>query len=99
MGGLSKKIKWTYAKMAQRHRSHRRFSPLAGASLNGLHLGAGSKSRRPSLTLSACSPRCSLRYTVPLIFLTFHGKQRYDEHHVQYTSRREHCSATVILAY
>jgi NADH-quinone oxidoreductase subunit L len=85
MGRLSKKIKWTYATMLIATLAIAGFPPLAGFfskdsillsafnSPNGGHILYG---------LGLFTALLTSFYMFRLIFLTFSGKQRYDEHHV-----------------
>ncbi|HKV23774.1 MAG TPA: NADH-quinone oxidoreductase subunit L [Candidatus Acidoferrum sp.] len=84
MGGLSRKIKYTYATML-----------CATLAISGAPLFAGFFSKDQILLASYLVPGGKPLYAVGLftalltafymfrlLFLTFHGKQRYDEHHV-----------------
>ncbi len=89
MGGLSKKIKWTYLTMLS-----------ATLAISGAPLFAGFFSKDAILLASFQSENGGAAtghalyavgllaavltsfYMFRLLFLTFHGKQRYDEHHV-----------------
>ena len=85
MGGLRKKIPWTYATMLVAtlaisgaplfagffSKDQILFDAYAGANANFLLYALGTA----GALLTAC-------YMFRLIFLTFHGEPRYDEHHV-----------------
>jgi NADH-quinone oxidoreductase subunit L len=89
MGGLSKKIRWTYLTMLTATLAITGFPPFAGffskdsillsdfeSEYGGHHVG---------YTLYAFGLATALLtsfYMFRLIFLTFHGKQRYDDHKV-----------------
>ena len=89
MGGLSKKIKWTYVTMLTGTLAIAGIPPLAGFfSKDSILLNAyQSENGGPNVghILYAAGLFTALLtsfYMFRLIFLTFFGKQRYDEHHV-----------------
>jgi NADH-quinone oxidoreductase subunit L len=89
MGGLSKKIKWTYRTMFTGTLAIAGIPPLAGFfSKDSILLNAyQSQNGGPSVghILYAAGLFTALLtsfYMFRLIFLTFFGKERYDEHHV-----------------
>jgi NADH-quinone oxidoreductase subunit L len=89
MGGLSKKIKWTYVTMLMGTLAIAGIPPLAGFfSKDSILLNAyQSENGGPNLghILYAAGLFTALLtsfYMFRLIFLTFFGKERYDEHHV-----------------
>jgi NADH-quinone oxidoreductase subunit L len=89
MGGLSKKIKWTYVTMLTGTLAIAGIPPLAGFfSKDSILLNAyQSENGGPNLghILYAAGLFTALLtsfYMFRLIFLTFFGKERYDEHHV-----------------
>jgi len=89
MGGLSKKIRWTYLTMLTATLAIAGFPPFAGFfSKDSILLSAFQSeygSRRVGYTLYAFGLATALLtafYMFRLIFLTFKGKQRYDEHQV-----------------
>jgi NADH-quinone oxidoreductase subunit L len=89
MGGLSKKIKWTYVTMLTGTLAIAGIPPLAGFfSKDSILLNAyQSENGGPSVghILYAAGLFTALLtsfYMFRLIFLTFFGKERYDEHHV-----------------
>ncbi|HMD40443.1 MAG TPA: NADH-quinone oxidoreductase subunit L, partial [Candidatus Acidoferrum sp.] len=84
MGGLSKKIKYTYWTML-----------MATLAISGAPLFAGFFSKdqillgaymipggKPLYAIGLLTALLTAFYMFRLIFLTFHGNQRYDEHHV-----------------
>jgi NADH-quinone oxidoreductase subunit L len=89
MGGLSKKIKWTYVTMLTGTLAIAGIPPLAGFfSKDSILLSAyQSENGGPNVghILYAAGLFTALLtsfYMFRLIFLTFFGKERYDEHHV-----------------
>jgi NADH-quinone oxidoreductase subunit L len=89
MGGLSKKIRWTYVTMLTATLAIAGFPPFAGFfSKDSILLSAFQNTyggRRVGYTLYAFGLATALLtafYMFRLIFLTFKGKQRYDEHQV-----------------
>ena len=89
MGGLSKKIKWTYVTMLTGTLAIAGIPPLAGFfSKDSILLNAYlSENGGPNVghILYAAGLFTALLtsfYMFRLIFLTFFGKERYDEHHV-----------------
>src|SRR5882757_1771734 len=89
MGGLSKKIRWTYATMLTANLAIAGFPPFAGFfSKDSILLSAFQDEyggRKVGYTLYAFGLATALLtafYMFRLIFLTFKGKQRYDEHQV-----------------
>ena len=89
MGGLNKKIRWTYLTMLTATLAIAGFPPFAGFfSKDSILLSAFQSEyggRNVGYTLYAFGLATALLtafYMFRLIFLTFHGKQRYDEHHV-----------------
>ncbi|HKW56516.1 MAG TPA: NADH-quinone oxidoreductase subunit L [Candidatus Acidoferrum sp.] len=89
MGGLSKKIRWTYITMLTATLA------IAGAPLfagffskDSILLSAfvsengGSAVGRTLYAVGLLTALLTAFYMFRLVFLTFHGKQRYDEHHV-----------------
>jgi len=85
MGGLSSKIRKTYATMLAATLAIAGFPPLAGFfSKDSILLGAF-QSENGGHILYAVGLLTALLtsfYMFRVIFLTFHGKERYDEHHV-----------------
>jgi NADH-quinone oxidoreductase subunit L len=84
MGGLSKKIKYTYATMLIATLAIAGIPPLAGFfSKDAILLSAFQVSGgRPLYVLGLLTALLTSFYMFRLIFLTFHGKPRYDEHKV-----------------
>jgi len=89
MGGLSKKIRWTYATMLTATLAITGFPPFAGFFSKDSILLSAFKSeyggRIVGYVLYGFGLATALLtsfYMFRLIFLTFHGKQRYDEHKV-----------------
>ncbi|HYL61544.1 MAG TPA: NADH-quinone oxidoreductase subunit L [Candidatus Methylomirabilis sp.] len=89
MGGLSGKIKWTYITMLTATLA------IAGAPLfagffskdsillaSFLSENGGSATGHTLYAVGLLTALLTAFYMFRLIFLTFHGKQRYDEHHV-----------------
>ncbi|HKW88642.1 MAG TPA: NADH-quinone oxidoreductase subunit L [Candidatus Acidoferrales bacterium] len=102
MGGLWKKIPWTYATML-----------IATLAISGAPLFAGFFSKDEILFEAYAGPNANhvlygfgiagalltACYMFRLIFLTFHGKPRYDEHHVHvHESPKNMLVPLVILA-
>jgi NADH-quinone oxidoreductase subunit L len=102
MGGLWKKIPWTYATML-----------IATLAISGAPLFAGFFSKDEILFQAYAGPNANVVlwgfgiagalltacYMFRLIFLTFHGKPRYDEHHVHvHESPKNMLVPLVILA-
>jgi NADH-quinone oxidoreductase subunit L len=89
MGGLSKKIRWTYLTMLTATLAIAGFPPFAGFfSKDSILLSAfqnenGGRSTGYALYgFGLATALLTSFYMFRLIFLTFHGKQRYDEHEV-----------------
>jgi NADH-quinone oxidoreductase subunit L len=85
MGGLSKKIKWTYITMLTATLAIAGFPPLAGFFSKDAILLNAYQSENGGRILYAIGLLTALLtsfYMFRLIFLTFFGKERYDEHHV-----------------
>jgi NADH-quinone oxidoreductase subunit L len=85
MGGLSKKIKWTYLTMLTATLAIAGFPPLAGFfSKDSILLNAyqSENGGRVLYAIGLLTALLTSFYMFRLIFLTFFGKQRYDEHHV-----------------
>ena len=89
MGGLSKKIRWTYVTMLTAMLAIAGFPPFAGFfSKDSILLSAFQSEhggRNVGYALYGFGLATALLtafYMFRLIFLTFHGKPRYDEHHV-----------------
>jgi NADH-quinone oxidoreductase subunit L len=85
MGGLSKKIKWTYITMLTATCAIAGFPPLAGFFSKDSILLSAYQSDNGGKILYGVGLFTALLtsfYMFRLIFLTFFGKQRYDEHHV-----------------
>src|SRR5260370_1786682 len=85
MGGLSKKIRWTYLTMLTATRAITGFPPLAGFFSKDSILLNAYQSEHGGRILYAFGLLTALLtsfYMFRLIFLTFHGKPRYDEHKV-----------------
>ena len=89
MGGLSKKIRWTYLTMLTATLAIAGFPPFAGFfSKDSILLSAfqsqyGGRNVGYALYgLGLATALLTAFYMFRLIFLTFHGKPRYDEHHV-----------------
>ena len=81
MGGLSKKIKYTYATMLIATLAIAGIPPLAGFfSKDAILLGAFQiPGGHPLYALGLLTALFTSFYMFRLIFLTFHGKQRYDD--------------------
>ncbi|HEY2460614.1 MAG TPA: NADH-quinone oxidoreductase subunit L [Candidatus Acidoferrum sp.] len=89
MGGLSKKIKWTYVTMLIATLAIAGIPPLAGFfSKDSILLNAfQSQNGGPNVghvlyAVGLLTALLTSFYMFRLIFLTFYGKQRFDEHHV-----------------
>jgi NADH-quinone oxidoreductase subunit L len=85
MGGLSKKIRWTYITMLTATLAIAGFPPLAGFFSKDAILLAAFQNETGGRVLYAFGLLTALLtsfYMFRLIFLTFHGKPRYDEHKV-----------------
>ena len=84
MGGLSSKIKYTYATMLIATLAIAGIPPLAGFfSKDAILLGAFQiHGGHPLYALGLLTALLTSFYMFRLIFLTFHGKQRYDDHKV-----------------
>jgi len=89
MGGLSKKIRWTYVTILTATLAIAGFPPFAGFfSKDSILLSAFQSEyggRNVGYALYGFGLATALLtafYMFRLIFLTFHGKPRYDEHHV-----------------
>jgi NADH-quinone oxidoreductase subunit L len=85
MGGLSKKIRATYLTMLTATLAIAGFPPLAGFFSKDSILLSAYQSHYAGRTLYAFGLLTALLtsfYMFRLIFLTFHGKPRYDEHKV-----------------
>ena len=90
MGGLSSKIKVTYWTMLIATIAIAGFPPLAGFfSKDAILFGAftvdgasGGNGGHILYAIGLLTALLSSFYMFRLVFLTFHGKQRYDEHHV-----------------
>src|SRR5467141_1728073 len=84
MGGLSKQIKYTYATMLIATFDISGIPPLAGffskdaILLSAFQIPGG----HPLYVLGLLTALLTSFYMFRLIFLTFHGKPRYDDHHV-----------------
>ena len=85
MGGLSRKIRWTYLTMLTATLAITGFPPLAGFFSKDSILLSAYQSEHGGRILYAFGLLTALLtsfYVFRLIFLTFHGKPRYDEHKV-----------------
>ena len=85
MGGLSKKIRWTYITMLTATLAIAGAPLFAGFFSKDAILFAAYQSENGGHILYAFGLLTALLtsfYMFRLIFLTFYGKQRYDEHHV-----------------
>jgi NADH-quinone oxidoreductase subunit L len=84
MGGLSEKIKYTYRTMLIATLAIAGIPPLAGFfSKDAILLSAFQiKGGHPLYAIGLLTALLTSFYMFRLIFLTFHGKPRYDEHHV-----------------
>jgi NADH-quinone oxidoreductase subunit L len=85
MGALRKKIKWTFATMLTATMAIAGIPPLAGFfSKDAILFSAFQNSGGQHLLylFGLLTALLTSFYMFRLIFLTFHGKPRYDEHHV-----------------
>ena len=89
MGGLSKKIRWTYVTMLTATLAIAGIPPLAGFfSKDSILLSAfQSENGGPNVghvlyAIGLLTALLTSFYMFRLMFLTFFGKERYDEHHV-----------------
>ena len=89
MGGLSKKIKYTYWTMMAATLAIAGFPPLAGFfSKDSILLSTfqsengGASAGHVLYAVGLFTALLTSFYMFRLMFLTFHGKPRYDEHHV-----------------
>src|SRR5690242_5068134 len=89
MGGLSKKIKWTYVTMLTATLAIAGFPPFAGFfSKDSILFSAfqsengGPNTGHILYAIGLLTALLTSFYMFRLVFLTFFGKQRYDEHHV-----------------
>jgi NADH-quinone oxidoreductase subunit L len=85
MGGLRKKIKWTYGTMLIATLAIAGFPPLAAFfSKDAILLSAFNNEHGGHVLygLGLFTALMTSFYMFRLVFLTFYGKQRYDEHHV-----------------
>jgi len=85
MGGLSKKIRWTYATMLTATLAIAGFPPFAGFFSKDSILFSAFGSEHGGYILYGLGLFTALLtsfYMFRLIFLTFHGKPRFDEHKV-----------------
>jgi NADH-quinone oxidoreductase subunit L len=85
MGGLSKKIKWTYWTMLIATLAIAGFPPLAAFfSKDAILLSAFNNEHGGHILygLGLFTALMTSFYMFRLVFLTFYGQQRYDEHHV-----------------
>jgi NADH-quinone oxidoreductase subunit L len=85
MGGLSKKIKWTYRTMLTATLAIAGIPPLAGFfSKDSILLSAYQNDNGGKILygVGLFTALLTSFYMFRLIFLTFFGKERYDEHHV-----------------
>jgi NADH-quinone oxidoreductase subunit L len=102
MGGLSKKIRWTYFTMLTATLAITGFPPLAGFFSKDSILLSAYQSEHGGRILYAFGLLTALLtsfYMFRLIFLTFHGKPRYDEHKVHvHESPKSMLVPLVILA-
>src|SRR6266481_5760683 len=102
MGGLSKKIRWTYLTMLTATLAITGFPPLAGFFSKDSILLNAYQSEHGGRILYAFGLLTALLtsfYMFRLIFLTFHGKPRYDAHKVHvHESPKSMLVPLVILA-
>src|ERR1700688_3293824 len=102
MGGLSKKIRWTYLTMLTATLAITGFPPLAGFFSKDSILLSAYQSEHGGRILYAFGLLTALLtsfYMFRLIFLTFHGKPRYDEHKVHvHESPKSMLAPLMILA-
>jgi len=85
MGGLSKKIKWTFATMLTATLAIAGFPPLAAFfSKDSILLSAFNSPDGGHIlyALGLFTALLTSFYMFRLVYLTFAGKERYDEHHV-----------------
>jgi len=84
MGGLSKKIKYTYWTMLIATLAIAGFPPLAAFFSKDAILFSAFQipGGHPLYAIGLLTALLTSFYMFRLIFLTFHGQQRYDEHHV-----------------
>jgi len=85
MGGLSKKIRWTYLTMLTATLAIAGFPPFAGFfSKDSILLNAFQSERGGHILygIGLFTALLTSFYMFRLIFLTFHGKPRFDEHKV-----------------
>src|SRR5437879_1852608 len=94
MGGLSKKIRRTYVTMLTATLAIAGFPPFAGFFSKDAILLSAFQSEYGGRTVGyilyafgLATALLTAFYMFRLIFLTFHGKQRYDEHHVRSEER------------
>jgi NADH-quinone oxidoreductase subunit L len=107
MGGLSKKIRWTYVTMLTATLAIAGFPPLAGFfSKDSILLSAflsdngGPNVGHVLYAFGLLTALLTAFYMFRLVFLTFHGKQRYDEHHVHvHESPKSMLVPLMILAF
>ncbi len=102
MGGLSKKIRWTYLTMLTATLAITGFPPFAGFFSKDSILLSAYQSEHGGRILYAFGLLTALLtsfYMFRLIFLTFHGKPRYDAHKVHvHESPKSMLVPLVILA-
>jgi len=102
MGGLSKKIRWTYITMLTATLAIAGFPPLASFFSKDAILLAAFQNETGGRVLYAFGLLTALLtsfYMFRLIFLTFHGKPRYDEHKVHvHESPKSMLAPLMILA-
>ena len=98
MGGLGKKIKYTYATMLIATLAIAGFPPLAGFfSKDAILLGAFQiPGGHPLYALGLLTALLTSFYMFRLIFLTFHGKQRYDDKKVHVHESPWHNATPVV---
>src|SRR5690348_8437359 len=84
MGGLGKKIKYTYWTMLIATLAIAGIPPFAGFFSKDSILGAAFQidGGKPLYAIGLLTALLTSFYMFRLIFLTFNGKQRFDEHHV-----------------
>src|SRR5215475_2087969 len=103
MGGLSKAIRWTYRTMLTATLAIAGIPLFAGFFSKDAILFAAFQSTTGGRILYAFGLLTALLtafYMFRLIFLTFHGKQRYDEHHVHvHESPKNMTVPLMILAF
>src|SRR5438874_956211 len=106
MGGLSKKIRWTYATMLTATLAIAGFPPFAGFFSKDAILLSAFENEYGGRTVGyalygfgLATALLTAFYMFRLMFLTFHGKQRYDEHHVHvHESPNSMLAALMVLA-